>query len=98
MVILALMVVRFILRVFAAHFYLALPDLLRRMCLPRSIISLRRDGQLQRNVVRPPGTGAAGGEINRLLGRICGRFADNSGPRATELRGVFWFPCFELMR
>jgi hypothetical protein len=64
MVILALMVVRFILRVIAAHFYLALPDLLRRMCLPRSIISLRRDGQLQRNVVRPPGTGAAGGEIN----------------------------------
>jgi hypothetical protein len=64
MVILALMVVRFILRVFAAHFYLALPDLLRCMCLPRSIISLRRDGLLQRNVVRPPGAGAAGGEIN----------------------------------
>jgi hypothetical protein len=35
---------------------------------------------------------------NSLLGRICGRFADNSGPRATELRGEFWFPCFELMQ
>jgi hypothetical protein len=41
MVILALMVMRFILRVFAAHFYLALPDLLRCTCLPRSIISLQ---------------------------------------------------------
>jgi hypothetical protein len=33
-----------------------------------------------------------------LLGRICGRFADNSGPHATELRGKFWFPCFEMTR
>ena len=33
-----------------------------------------------------------------LLGGIRGRFADNSGPRATELRREFWFLCFELMR
>jgi hypothetical protein len=44
------------------------------------------------------GTGYIGFLIKGLLGRICGRFADNSGPRATELRGEFWLPCFELMR
>jgi hypothetical protein len=44
---------------------LALADLLRLMCLPRSIISMQvRDGLLQRNVIRPPQTAAAGGEIN----------------------------------